>query len=230
MNISGKEQVVALRAHLGMSLRRIAAECGLSTPQTLYDIKKDKHGFSREVVAKLCARWPELSSSWLLLGKGDMLDGGKTPALPAPSKKIAPEMQEEAAPRIPLLPVSAYAGPLNAFISRSVRLGECEMVTPPITGAELALRVSGDSMEPVLQDGALVYIKRINDKAFIPWGQTMVLDTENGAFIKDLYPGKPDETVIARSKNAKYPDMVIPFSSVFGIYRVLGTSKSYALL
>lgn len=233
-------KIDALRIHLGHSLKRISEEAGLSTPQTLYDIKKGKHGFSKEVATRLVKAYPELNISWLLADTGPMLlsdieepQAGSAANVSAPvsvvpgSERAVPVSQTN---RVPLVPISAFAGPISSFTSDGVKGMECETVYSPTIGAELALTVSGDSMEPMLQDGTIIFIKRINDQAFIPWGHTMVLDTENGAFVKDIYPANEPDKVVARSKNAKYPDMIIPRGSIFGIYRVLNAVKSFGLV
>lgn len=215
------DKILALHNYTGMSLKRLAEECGLGTPQTLYDIKNGKHGISRDVAAKIRGRFPKISLSWLLAGEGDMLSDGDND----PMADVL-----ELTSRVPLVPVSAFAGPIAAFTSDGVRTRECETVFSPTAGAELALTVSGDSMEPMLHDGTIIFIKKINDEAFIPWGHTMVIDTENGAFVKDVFPGSHPDEVVARSKNERYPDMVIPRGSIFGLYRVLNAVKSFGLM
>lgn len=216
---SGTEQISSLRNHLGMSLKRIAEEAGLSSPQTLYDIKNGKHGISREVASKLRARFPELNLTWLLAGEGQMLSANTATG-------TEPQLEND---HVPLLPVSAFAGPIQAF-SEGVMKDKCETVYSPTRGAELALTISGDSMEPMLHDGTIIFIKRINELAFIPWGHTLVIDTENGAFVKDVYPGASEDQIVARSKNPKYPEIVIPKSSIYGVYRVLNAVKSFGLM
>lgn len=219
--MTDKDKILALRQHTGMSLKRLAEECGIGTPQTIYDIKNGKHGISREVASRIHTRFPEVSLSWLLAGVGEMLDSSDT----------YPDMPEiSITNRVPLVPISAFAGPIREFYSDGVRSQECETIFSPTSGAELAITVSGDSMEPNLMDGTIIFIKRINDEAFIPWGHTMVIDTENGAFVKDIYPGTDSNTVIAHSKNTRYPDMVIPRTSIYGIYRVLNAVKSFGLM
>lgn len=220
--MNDKEKILELRHYTGLSLKRLAEEAGIGTPQTLYDIKNGKHGISRDVAAKINARFPEISLSWLLAGVGDMF--GNPDAAPAEV------VEAEGVNRVPLVPVSAFAGPIYTFASEGVRKGECESVYSPTEGAELAVTVSGDSMEPMLYDGTIIFIKKINDEAFIPWGHTLVLDTENGAFVKDVYPGAEPDEVIARSKNSRYPDMIIPRACIYGMYRVLNAVKSFGLM
>lgn len=214
------DRLIALKQHTGMSLKRMSEEAGINTSQTLYEIKKGRHSFSMEVANKIHKRWPEISRGWLMSGEGDMILG---------NPGYEPELVATNISRVPLLPVSAFAGPIKNFVSDGITAGGCETILSPSPGAELAIPVSGDSMEPVLHDGTIIFVKRINDRAFIPWGQTMVIDTENGAFVKDLFPGDED-TIIARSKNPRYPDMHIPHASIYGIYRVVNAIRSFGVM
>lgn len=213
-----QERLNRLRQYTGMSLKKISEEAGIKTAQTLYEIKNGKHSFSSEVARKLNVRWPDISRGWLMSGEGEMLLSVPVPA-----------SGEKAGDYVPLMPVSAFAGPIKNFLSDGLELRDCETVLSPSPGAELAIPVSGDSMEPMLHDGTVIFIKRINDRAFIPWGQTMVIDTENGAFVKDIFPGEGDN-IIARSKNPRYPDMHIPYDSIYGIYRVVNAVRSFGVM
>lgn len=122
---------------------------------------------------------------------------------------------------VPLLPINARGGTLTGF-SEGVNTSECEMITTPIDGAELAITVTGDSMEPEYPSGCVVLIKKINEKAFIEWGKTYILDTCNGVVIKKLFPKSDDATkFICRSNNAAYPDFDVRYTDVYGIYKVL---------
>lgn len=122
---------------------------------------------------------------------------------------------------IPLLPLSARGGTLTGF-SEGVSTYECELITTPIEGAELAITVTGDSMEPEFPSGCVVFIKKINEKAFVEWGKTYVLDTCNGVVIKKLFPCEgEDDKFICRSVNSNYPDFSVNFTDVYGMYRVL---------
>lgn len=123
---------------------------------------------------------------------------------------------------VSLLPLSAQAGTLNDFIV-GVKESECEKIISPIEGVDFAITVSGESMSPEYPSGTQVFIKKINEKAFIDWGRTYVLDTCNGIVLKRIVPGSADGYVKCLSIN---PDPVFaPFEvslkDVFGIYRVL---------
>lgn len=172
------------------------------------------------MIARIGDLYPDLNTKWLLTGEGDML------------KESAPELtKEDEQQEVPHVPVAALANPLAEYFGNIVRLQDCDTILSPVPGAELAITISGDSMEPKFHDNTIVFLKRINDAAFIPWGNTLVLDTENGIYIKDVYPIADEPAFIeARSSNPLYPPMRIPKTSIFGIYRVLSATKFYTTM
>ena len=94
-----------------------------------------------------------------------------------------------------MLPVEAYAGCLQQWSGGDVaRLREGCISCP---GVDFGIRITGDSMEPEFKDGSILFIKRINEKAFIPWGHPMVIDTENGVVVKVIYPA--GDSVVLRT-------------------------------
>ncbi|MDE6793962.1 MAG: hypothetical protein K2J63_01495 [Muribaculaceae bacterium] len=163
-------------------------------------------------VAKLIELYPKLNRDWLLYGEGEMY-------LPADDKNR--DEQKCSGHFVPLLPVEAYAGSLQAY-SRGIDPRECELLPISIEGADLAIPISGDSMEPVIHNGVIAILARINERAFIPWGNPLVIDTENGVYLKVVRPSeKGDDYIEACSYNSQYPPFHIPTESIFGIYRII---------
>lgn len=122
---------------------------------------------------------------------------------------------------VPLIPVEAMAGTLQAF-SEGVGSASCRKIMSPVKGAEWAIQISGDSMQPDYKNSSYLFIKKMAG-SFIPWGQTMVIDTYDGVVVKEIYPFEDnDDYIEARSINPKYPPFQIEKSSIIGIYRVLG--------
>ena len=165
---------------------------------------------------RILSIYPDLNPDWLLYGEGEMLktSPGGVPAMPPPG--------DEAAYVVPLLPLSAQGGPLNDFVL-SVREADCEKVVSPIPGADLAITVSGDSMAPEYPNGSRLLIKRINEKAFIEWGKTYVLDTCNGSVIKRIVPSAKEGFIKCVSINTDpiYAPFEVSMSDIYGIYKVL---------
>lgn len=175
-----------------------------------------RKGLAPAKLAKVFEQYPDLSRNWLMFGEGEMLE-----EIPATITRESKGTGYE----IPMLPVEAFAGGLQNW-SESVHDYQCERIVSPIPGVDFAIRISGDSMEPEFHDGSTILIKRINEKAFIPWGNAMVIDSENGVLVKLVYPVEgSDSRIEARSLNPKYPPFHIPTDSIYGLYRVMGTIK-----
>ena len=207
---------------MNISRTQLANELGSSQP-TISAILLGKRNLTRGMVARICSNYPTLNRDWLLTGEGEMLNLTNQKDTMATLRSIPA--------RIPLIPASAFAGGVEGFAPETLSLRNCELVISPIEGAEYAIPITGDSMEPDYADGAIAYIKRINEAAFIPWGHTVILDTENGAFIKRIFPDDQDERFIwAKSINTMYPPMHIPKRSKFRIFSVLGTSRIFTTM
>ncbi|MBD5236249.1 MAG: helix-turn-helix transcriptional regulator [Bacteroidales bacterium] len=169
---------------------------------------------------KVMEIFPDLNRDWLLYGEGEMLlDTDEDETLISDGYLV------------PLLPVKAFAGNLQYWAS-GVELRDCEKVVSPVKGVDFAIRISGNSMEPEFQNGSILFIKRINERAFIPWGNPMVVDTENGVLVKALYPLEPEEDnyIEARSYNPSYPPLKIPVTSIYSLYRILSATKQYSTI
>ena len=123
---------------------------------------------------------------------------------------------------IPLIPTSAMAGAFTSDISFMEY--ECEhYIIPDFKGADFLIRVKGDSMQPTYYSGDLVACQKIpmND-VFFQWNKTYVLDTNQGAIIKRVLPGKDDDHICIVSDNTKYPPFELEKSYLHAIALVRG--------
>jgi phage repressor protein C with HTH and peptisase S24 domain len=158
---------------------------------------------------------------------------GKTKPTPANAKLLMEYFEadntaegkfghDEGVVYVPLLPIFAQGGSLNDFVV-SVKDSDCEQVVSPIKGADFAITVSGESMFPEYPSGSQILIKRINERAFIDWGKTYVLDTCNGTVIKRVFPSdsKNPDVIKCVSINPDYPPFEVNMGDVYGFYRVL---------
>lgn len=200
----------------GLNDNQVTIQCELSQG-LIGQARKGKSDLGKQSIERILKEYQDLSRVWLLTGEGDMLKSANNS--PAPSRENS--YQEDC---VPLLPVEAIAG-LTVGFAEGLNLHDCRMIKTPFPGAEYAIQVSGDSMHPTIKSGDMLYIKKINEKAFIPWGHVVVLDTENGAVVKEVYPCEGEEDYIeARSVNPKYPPYKIEKQSIYGMYKVLGTA------
>lgn len=155
---------------------------------------------------------------WLMTGEGDMLSSLSS-AKPQPSTKVERVTDDEAY-KVPLVPISALGGSLNDF-NLAVKRDDCETVISPIKDIDMAIKISGDSMEPEYPSGSTVLIKKINEHAFLEWGKVYVLSTCNGTVIKRLMPTDDPNKVLCESINPKYPPFEVSLEHVYGVYIVM---------
>ncbi len=232
------KRIEAIIKHSGLTLPQYAQSIGVRTPQAIRDLKSGKtKSLSADMQSKILSYMPELNPAWLLAGEGEMLKERQTNVdeISIPSQEeidiVRAEIKAGRVKFVPLIPTEALANSLAEYIGPGVNRIDCQMIVSPVPGAEFAIQISGDSMEPKFQDGYYVFLKRIDDASFIPWGNTMVLDTVNGTYIKNIFPVEDEpELIEARSINPLYPPFRIPKNSIFGIYRVLGTAKFYTTM
>lgn len=155
---------------------------------------------------------------WLMTGEGDMLSSTSS-AQPQPSVKNERVADDEVY-KVPLVPISALGGSLNDF-NTAVCRDDCETVISPIKDIDMAIKISGDSMEPEYPSGSTVLIKKINEHAFLEWGKVYVLSTCNGTVIKRLMPTDDPNKVLCESINPKYPPFEVSLEHVYGVYIVM---------
>ena len=212
----------------GLSISAFERECGLSNGF----VSKVGDSIRREKLDLISKRFPELNIDWVINQKGNMLiqdnevgscvceltDGySKVPKVNTNTKEVSESDY------VLLLPVEAMAGSLQGF-SDGVSLRDCRKIKSPVNGADWAIQISGDSMEPEYRNGSYIFIKKMTG-SFIPWGHTMVLDTRDAVVVKNIFPvDGADDIIEARSINTKYPPFKIETSCIIGIYRVLGGS------
>lgn len=195
----------------GLNDNQVTSTCGLSQG-LLGQARTGKSDLGSKTIDKILKFYQDLSKVWLLTGEGEMLQSD--------ADNTNTGNTSDTANTIPLLPISAQGGALNEFVA-SVNKRDCEFIVSPLKSAEYAMTITGDSMSPEYPSGSQILIKKINEKAFIDWGRTYVLDTCNGVVIKKLFPSDKQSVLVCRSINPDYPPFEVSLSDVYGVYRVL---------
>lgn len=209
-----KDRTLEFIKFKGLTMKAFEQRCDLSTGY----VTSMRKGYGSEKLNNVLTAFPELNREWLLYGEGDMLSSTSS-AQPQSSVKNEHVADDEAY-KVPLVPVSALAGSLNDF-SLSVKRDDCETVISPIKDIDMAIKISGDSMEPEYPSDSQVFVKKINERAFLEWGRVYVLNTCNGIVIKRLMPTNDPNTVLCESINPKYPPFEVNLENVNGVYRVI---------
>jgi len=185
--------------------------------------------FRQATAAGLCKSKKEFAA---LLGVNDKglisaMNGNErylTDSLVSKAVKFANENLAEDEPQsgepVYVIPYEARGGTIGDFVE-GIREYDCEKVISPIRGADFAMEIVGDSMSPEYPSGSRVLIKKVDEEAFIAWGETFVLDTPNGAVIKKVRKTADPDVVECVSVNPAYQPYTIRLDFIRGWYRVL---------
>lgn len=216
-----KDRLLEFLRYKGMGQQKFEISIGMSNGWA----NKVGDSIRENTLKKINEVYPELNIAWLKTGIGTMLNdnGESEETLYTPKEEHSQTTDsEDTAKWILLLPVSAQGGSLNDFVV-SVKESDCEKVVSPIRGVDFAMTVSGDSMSPEYPNGSRIFIKKINERAFIEWGKVYVLDTCNGTLIKILVPSDKDGYVKCVSINTDpiFAPFEVALEDIYGVYKVL---------
>lgn len=198
-----KEKQIASR------MRSFLSENGISMSEAAERLGVSQQAVSNQLSGRKLG--PNVARNWadvfgfrveyLLTGEGPAMESEDTP--PADS--------------VPIVPYAVRGGALQGF-SEGVEEWECERITSPVRGAELAFEVTGDSMAPGFPAGTRVLLKKV--RSVIAWGEVHVIDTVDGPVLKRIDQGEGD-TFILRSDNPAYQPIVVSREDIRGVWRVL---------
>ena len=221
-----KERLEAIIAHYGDGKpSQFAKSLGVA-PSTISSwLSRDT--FDYEL---LFAKCENINSAWLLTGEGDMLLS--SPGNNQGSTKDEPRMNQPttclAQAGIPLIPVDAVAG-FNGIDSPTIQIHDCQRYLVPEfqqLNAEFMIRVSGSSMYPKYSSGDILACRKLTSYHFIQWGKIYVIDSEQGAMVKRLFPCDEDtDYVICKSDNPNYPPFELPKTEIRSLSIVLGAIR-----
>lgn len=173
----------------------------------------------------LVENYPEYSSEWLLTGKGDMLKSATDASIQVRKAPSEPDKSPKKPKGIPLIPLDAVAG-FPAADSEGVYLEDCEHYSIPefeAKGANFLIRVSGDSMIPLYNNGDIIACRKIRDILFFQWGGIYVLDTSQGALVKRVEEcEKDDDCILCVSENPRFKPFQLPKSDIRSLSTIIG--------
>ena len=195
-----KERVLYISESKGITREKFFEDLGITYGN--FKGKAKEKALSSDVLAKIIAKYPEISSEWLLTGNGEMLKSeGATEVIKTPRVEvIAPikvegrslmpkvivlkdeDVEEE---RIPLVPVRAQAGYLQGYDDPQY-IKELPMYNLPgmRNGTFRIFQVEGLSMYPTLQSGSYVVGQFVEDWEHISDNRIYVVVSTEGVIVK----------------------------------------------
>jgi phage repressor protein C with HTH and peptisase S24 domain len=149
-----------------------------------------------------------VSKEWLL--EGTDLPFAKTPALIDSS-----DVAGGATGGTPVYDVDATAGVASGraelFASENI-IGWVNL--PNMSPNCRIVRVSGDSMAPVINDGDFIAVREVSNLSQIYWGQIYLVQLDDFRVVKYVRRHSDPNMVVLRSENPNYDDMDVMRSDI----------------
>jgi len=127
--------------------------------------------------------------------------------------------------RVPFYDMDVTAGIMEAYPDTETPAYSINFA--PVNDCTAALPVYGESMEPGIRSGDIVFVRELHNRTTLQWGEIYLVVTDetcdNLRTIKRVYPHPDGQHYILRADNPTYRgDTVIPIASVLKIFIVKG--------
>lgn len=186
---------------------------------------KNRGAIGSDKIENILSVYTDLSSEWLLTGKGDMLKSDNEKLIEAYKTFGGSAKSSNKQKGIPLIPIDAVAG-FPSDDNDGVYMEDCEHYSIPefeAKGANFLIRVSGDSMHPLYENGDIIACRKISDILFFQWGGIYVLDTSQGALVKRVEEAEDDkESILCISENPRFKPFRLPKSDIRSLSTIVG--------
>ena len=155
-----------------------------------------------------------VSKEWLVNGDGVPFGKHNSP------EAVTLGIHSAEAEGMPVYDLDVTAGPLTRerMFADDRIIGRIAM--PGVERDCRVVRVSGDSMQPVISNGDYIAVREVNDLSIIYWGQIYVVLLDDYRMVKYLRRHPDDSMVVLRSANPAYDDIDVPKTAIRGLFFV----------
>ena len=207
-----KSRLIEFIEYKGLSVQSFEIQCNLSNGA----VSKMGNNTRRSTIDKISKSYPELNTSWLLTGEGNMLLNNSD-LMPQKSFTVG----------VPYYNVD-FIGGFDLVLNDQTTTPEYLIDFKKYNEATCWCNVTGHSMDPEITHGDIIALKKIEDKSFLPLGEVYAIVTTNGMrTIKRLGPSSDPEcyTLIPTNKSPEYGIQELPKNMIEHIFQVLGCMK-----
>lgn len=207
-----KQRLISFIKLKGLSVKRFETLIGASNG-FVNNISKS---IGAAKLHNISNKFPDLNPAWLLTGDGEMLRQDNVVMLPAAISGGIPFYDRAIECGTP--------ADFNACIEADKADGR--IMLPNIQG-DFALVAHGDSMvdaehpDRSIPSGAIVVLRKIDEAAFIRWGEVYALATRDGFVIKRIMPLDGDNIECHSLNSVDFPPFRVSKSDIFGFARVV---------
>ncbi|MDE5958709.1 MAG: hypothetical protein K2G94_01585 [Muribaculaceae bacterium] len=217
------ERIRFLMKHLGMTQVRFAERINVNAAN-----------FSKHLSGKLPISTGLINRIALDFGinRNWLVNGTDTPyskpeadhaMMLAPSETLGRIETRNVSKGIPVydIDVTAGFGELSRMFTDDRLSGVVDLPQLGVSDGVRIVRVSGDSMEPLINNGGYIALREIQSKTIF-WGQIYVVILEDYRMVKIVRRHADPDRLILHSVNPDYDDIEIARSEVIGLYLVEG--------
>lgn len=166
-------------------------------------------------LANIIAKFTDLNPIWLITGKGEMILQNPVQVFNKINDGVIPDMQN-----VPFYDLEAAAGIVSLFNDQHNNAVD-HIHVPGIPKCDGAIKVSGDSMYPLLKSGDIVMYKKVQDpvNAIYFYGEMYIvsIDQDGDDFVVVKYihrSDKGDGWIKLVSQNPNHDAIDVPTSSI----------------
>ena len=125
---------------------------------------------------------------------------------------------------VPIYDVGFTAGFSEIFKDgKPILLGYLNI--PEVLGSDMVVRVNGNSMLGVLDDGDWVGLKKVTDMEVISYGSPYGIVTQDLQLLKFLHKSNVKENLLLKSKNLEHPEFDLPIKKILELYIIKSVLK-----
>lgn len=217
-----RDRLLLFVEYKGLSVRAFEESCGFSNGF----VSKTGDTMRKQNVDKISTVYPELNTVWLRMGEGKMLKETSGNAVPVECEVVSHPDREHMQP---ILDIRVCAG--NGIGLEGDENKIMEWVSIPAFKGCKGIMVFGDSMYDKYKSGDVIFVRPIEGRDDVDYGQCYVVITREDRYIKNLYESaKGDNYVTMVSYNMglnpdgrrTFPDRDIAKSDILFLYKVAG--------
>lgn len=213
---------------IALRIKELIKEMGISQNEFASRIGTDCSNFSKQINGKLAITSVltnkiivelGISKEWLIEGKGEKrksIQTSNSKTITLPSNIIRDTANEGAK----VYDIDVTAGPSGRSLIFSSEQIIGSINVPFINPENYIVKVSGDSMAPVINNGDMLAIREIKNLNFIFWGQIYVVLLDDYRMVKYVRKHENPDLVILKSANKDYDDIEIPRDEIRALFVV----------
>lgn len=210
-----QERLIQFISSMNLSRAEFERRSGLANGY----VKKLKGGLGEAKLNDVLKAFPNLNKVWLLTGEGNMLNANEDTEKPRINYEKG----------VPYYNVD-FIGGFDIVENDQTINPEYLIDFKPYAKATCWCNISGHSMEPEINNGDIIALRRIDDFSFLPMGEIYAIVTKNDMrTVKRIGPSaNPDNyTLIPTNKSPEYGIQELPKNMILAVFEVMGCMKRF---